>query len=117
MKLCIPSEGRELESMVGEHFGRTPYYIIFDTDTRKAKVIPNTSRHMGGGCYPPELIKREGVSVLLCKNLGRRALSMFEEFGIEVFIGAQGTVRQTIELFEKGKLKKAEENLVCKGKG
>lgn len=108
MKVCIPTIGSNgLDDMVGEHFGRVPTYTIVDLETNEVKVVPNTSEHMGGMGYPPEIMVREGVRILVCRGLGRRAISMFDESGIEVYIGASGTVRDAIASFRQGHLQKA----------
>ena len=108
MKICIPTNGSNgLEETIGEHFGRVTTYTIVDIDTNEVKVISNTSHHMGGQGYPPELLKKEGVNVMVCKGLGRRAISMFEEFGIEVYIGATGLVKDAVTAFKEGNLQKA----------
>jgi len=96
-----------LDEDVGEHFGRVPTYTIIDLETQDVKVISNSSNHMGGKEYPPELLKREGVQVMVCRGLGRRAISLFEEMGIEVYIGAFGSVRDTVEAFKQGRLQLA----------
>lgn len=96
-----------LDEEVGEHFGRVPTYTIIDLETQDVKVISNLSNHMGGEGYPPELLKREGVHVMVCRGLGRRAISLFEEMGIEVYIGAFGSVRDTVEAFKQGRLQLA----------
>ena len=102
-----------LNNLVGEHFGRVPTYTIVDLDTNDVKVIPNTSHHMGGQVDPPEIMAREGVNVMICQGLGRRAITMFEEFGIEVYIGASGTVKDAVEAFKQGTLQKASEGDAC----
>ena len=108
MRVCIPTMGENgLDDSVGEHFGRVPTYTIVDLETDKVEVIPNTSHHMGGQGYPPELLVKEGVTVMVCQGLGRRAINMFEEFGISVYIGASGTVRDVITAFKRGRLQKA----------
>jgi len=108
MKICIPTMGENgLDNNVGEHFGRVPTYTIVDLDTDEVKVIPNTSEHMGGQGHPPEIMAREGVNAMVCRGLGRRAITMFEELGIEVYIGASGTVRDAIDAFKHGRLQKA----------
>jgi predicted Fe-Mo cluster-binding NifX family protein len=108
MRVCIPTIGENgLDDSVGEHFGRVPTYTIVDLETDKVKVIPNTSHHMGGQGYPPELLIKEGVTVMVCRGLGRRAINMFEEFGINVYIGASGTVRDALMAFKRGRLQKA----------
>ena len=114
MKICIPTDGNNgLDEYVGEHFGRVKTYTIVDLETNEVRVIPNTSHHMGGQGYPPELMVREGANVLVCRGLGRRAISMFEEFGIDVYIGASGTVKDAITAFKQGKLQKASEADAC----
>ena len=114
MKICIPTIGDGgLDDRVGEHFGRVPTYTIIDLDTDEVKVVPNVSHHMGGYGDPPEIMAREGVTVMVCQGLGRRAISMFEGFGITVYIGASGTVRDAVYTFKQGKLQKASESDGC----
>ena len=114
-KVCVPSVDESgLDSMVGEHFGRVSSYTIVDLDTDEVKIIPNNSHHMGGHGYPPEIMKREGVNVMICSGLGSRAIEMFEEFGIDVYIGAFGTVKDAVAAFRQGTLQKASEGGACK---
>lgn len=114
MKICIPTTGENgLDNLVGEHFGRVPSYTIIDLDTNQIKVIPNTSEHMGGQGRPPEIMAREGVNIMICRGLGRRAIMMFEELGIDVYIGASGTVKDAINAFKQGKLQKASIENAC----
>ena len=108
MKICIPTNGdKGLDDSVGEHFGRVPTYTIIDIDTNEVRVIPNVSHHMGGHGYPPELLSKEGVNVMVCRGLGRRAISMFEDIGIDVYIGASGSVKEAVDAFKQGKLQRA----------
>ena len=114
MKICIPTMGTEgLNDIVGEHFGRVPTYTIVDLQTNKVKVIPNTSHHMGGQGNPPDILAQEGVQTMLCRGLGRRAITMFQGHGITVYIGASGTVREAVAAFTRGELKKANETDAC----
>ena len=114
MKICIPTMGNKgLDDFVGEHFGRVPTYTIVDLDTNEVKVVENTSQHMGGVGYPPEIMTQEGVKALVCRGLGRRAISMFDEAGIDVYIGASGTVKDAISAFRQGQLQKASIEDAC----
>ncbi len=114
MKICIPTMGkRGLDDSVGEHFGRVPTYTIVDLETDEVKVVPNVSHHMGGQGDPPEIMAREGVNVMVCQGLGRRAISMFEGFGITVYIGAIGTVRDAVAAFKQDRLQKATVDDAC----
>lgn len=116
MKVCIPTLGEGgMEDNVGEHFGKVPTYTIVDLETGEVKVIENSSIHMGGELYPPEIMAREGVDVMLCRGIGRRALGMFKDFNIDVYLGAEGTVKDAIEMFKQGKLRKADLMDGCSG--
>lgn len=108
MKIGIPSMGEKgLDEQVGEHFGRVPTYTIVDLDSDEVKVVDNTSHHMGGRGDPPEIMKQQGVCAMLCRGLGRRAIDLFQQLGIDVYIGASGSVRDTVEAFKQGQLKQA----------
>ena len=115
MKLCIPTLGENgLDNLIGEHFGRVPTYTIVDLDTNEVKVIPNTSHHMSGQGYPPEIMQKEGVEIMLCSGLGPRAITMFEGFGIKVFVGTAGTVKDAIAAWNEGKLAEATDANACR---
>ncbi len=118
MKLCIPSMGQNgIEETVGQHFGKVPFYTLYDTETKEASVLPNTSEHNGGIGLPPELMAKEGVDIMLCGGLGKKAVDMFEQAGIAVFSGATGTVQNAIDAWESSKLAKATRDNSCSGHG
>ncbi len=50
---------------------------------------------------------------MLCGGIGHKALHMFESYGIRVFIGARGTVRETLAAWEAGLLKEATIENAC----
>jgi len=115
VKICVPTLGdRGLDEYVSEHFGRAPTFTIVDLKTNEVKVIPNTSQHMGGKGYPPEIMAQLGVEVMICSGIGPRAISLFENFGIEVYVGAHGTVRETIQAWQAGRLQMATDENACK---
>jgi predicted Fe-Mo cluster-binding NifX family protein len=72
---------------------------------------------MGGRGYPPEIIAQTGAEVMLCGGLGRRAIAMFEELGIMVYVGASGTIKNAIQMYENGKLQAATDENACAGHG
>ena len=114
MKICIPSMGdKGLNEQVGEHFGRVPNYTIIDSETDEVKVIDNTSGHAGGSGYPAEILANFGINVMICGGLGRRAITMFEESGVMVYIGASGTVDNAYQMYKGGKLKAATDESAC----
>ncbi len=113
MKLCIPSYRGGLDDYVCEHFGKAESFTIYDTESGEVKVLRNTSEHFGGVGRPPELIKAAGADAVICSGMGARAIALFKSYGIKVYMGASGTVRDAIEQFTAGKLVEADEAMGC----
>ncbi len=108
MRIAFPTIGREgLEDVIGGHFGKVPTYTIVDTETHEIKIIDNESVHGGGEIYPPELLSREKVDVLICSGIGRKALSMFQGFKTKVYLAGERKVMDALQDFINGKLKEA----------
>jgi predicted Fe-Mo cluster-binding NifX family protein len=118
MKLCIPTmEKGGLDDAVCDHFGRTPTFTVYDTDTKEVLVVRNRSEHMGGLGKPPEHVARTGAKVLICSGLGPKAIDMLGSFGIEVYVGACGTADEAIVMWREGKLRTASMSNACKEHG
>lgn len=115
MKLGIPTlDKKGWKDKVGEHFGRVPTYTLVDLEKDEIEVIPNTSHHKGGEGNPPEILKDNGVDTMICKALGRKAIRLFNQMGINVYIGASETVEEAIQDFKKGKLREASSEDACR---
>jgi len=114
MKIVIPTNSEKgLNDEVAEHFGRCQTYTFLDGNGEVIEIINNTSEHMGGIGLPPELMKRHGANVLLCKSLGPRALDLCEQLGIAVYVCQARTVKEMFELWKAKKAKKASQQDIC----
>ena len=114
MRIAVPVENiEEMDSRVSAHFGRAVGFVIYDDETKGLESVSNTSEHMGGKGKPPELIENSDVDLVLCSNLGRRAVDMFNKMGIDVCVGASGTVKDVLKAWNEGKLSQADSNNVC----
>ena len=49
MKICVTSQGDNLDAQVDPRFGRCPYFIIVDTDTSEFEAIQNPNVNGMGG--------------------------------------------------------------------
>ncbi len=108
MKLVIPTNSKKgLDDEIAQHFGRCSTYTFLNGKGEVIEIIDNTSEHMGGTGLPPELMKKHGADVLLCKELGPRAISLCKELGIDVYVYQADTVRDIFELWKNNKLKRA----------
>lgn len=114
MKIAIPTRGdRGLDEQISGHFGRAPTFTIWDSESEGLRVIQNRGKHMGGAESPPNILAKEEVSLLICSGLGPKAFNRLGELGIQIMIGAEGTVADTLRMWKEGKLKEADFESAC----
>jgi len=104
-------DGNGLDSVISPHFGRCPYYVLVDLDGREVSQVnavknPAYGQHRPG--QVPGFIKSQGANVMLAGGMGRRAISFFQQYGIQAVTGATGTVRHALEQYLGGTLLGAE---------
>lgn len=110
MKIAVSSIGMALDSKMSETFGRCPYFIVAETkgsDIMKTELVENAGvdQKSGAGISAAEAIAEKGVKVVITDNIGPRAADIFKQFKIKVYEG-KGTIREAINKFTKGELKK-----------
>jgi len=84
MKVAFPTEdGRK----ISEHFGRSKYFLIYDTETKEKKLVENPHGEgpdVVGHAKLLNLLLREEVSKVICWNVGVRMREDLRRMGIEV---------------------------------
>lgn len=96
IRIAIPSlDNQGLGSLVSEHFGRCPYFTLAEIEDNTIKsiaVIDNPLAHNHAPGQIPAFIHQQGATVILAGGMGHRAVTFFEQYGLEVVTGATGTV-------------------------
>src|SRR4030042_7208074 len=110
MKICITSEGKTLNAKVDSRFGRCQYFIFFDTETGDFQVQenPNAQFQGGAGIQSGQLMASKGIKAVLTGNVGPNAFQTINAGGIDIYTGVSGSVKEAIEAYKSGKLKKTE---------
>ncbi len=107
MKIAITSQGKSLDSIVDQRFGRASGFILFDTETKTDQYIENTQNlnaAAGAGTQSAQTIANSGAEVLITGNCGPKAFKALSAAGIKIAIGASGTVMESLEKFNNGQL-------------
>ena len=121
MRIAVSTDDSNgLDSVVSPHFGRCPYYILVDLDGQEVKQVnavanPNYGRHAPGTV--PTFIQNQGADVMLAGGMGRRAIALFQQYGIQAATGVAGSVRRALEQYLDGALQGAEPCLTSRGHG
>ncbi len=114
IKIVIPTNNKKgVDDNVAEHFGRCNTYTFLDEKGEVVEIVDNASEDRGGKGLPPELIKKYGADILLCKDLGPKALNLCGELGIEVYVCQAKTVKEIFKLWKDNKIKKANIEDIC----
>lgn len=100
MKIAVASEGKNLT----KHFGHCEdfnIYYVEDKKIVKSESISNPGHRPG---FLPNFLDGLGINVIISGGMGRGAVEIFRERGIEVVIGPTGDARQAVEQYLQGKL-------------
>jgi predicted Fe-Mo cluster-binding NifX family protein len=108
MKICVTATANSIDAQIDPRFGRCSYLIIVDSETMQFEAIPNTAAGAtgGAGIQAAQTIANKGVKLLITGNVGPKAFGALSVAGIEMVTGAFGTVKEAVEAFKKGELKK-----------
>ncbi|MCI4398579.1 MAG: NifB/NifX family molybdenum-iron cluster-binding protein [Acidobacteria bacterium] len=87
-KLAVPV----VNGRFSQHFGGADRFAIFEVDEKARKIVSSVSAvpppHEQGSF--PTWLKEQGVNTILAGGMGPRAVTMLEDFGIQVVIGVSG---------------------------
>jgi predicted Fe-Mo cluster-binding NifX family protein len=106
MKLCITSQGDNLDSQIDPRFGRCAYFIIIDPDTLGYEVVENKAAQSGGGAgiQSGQLMNEYGVQAVITGNVGPNAFQTLNAANIQVITGVSGTIKEAINRYKNGEL-------------
>ncbi|WP_353686588.1 NifB/NifX family molybdenum-iron cluster-binding protein [Thermodesulfovibrio sp. 3462-1] len=105
MKICITSQGNDLNSELDPRFGRCKYFIFIDTDTMQYEAVENLWRdaQQGAGTQAGQFVASKGVKALITGKIGPGAERVIKAAGIKV-LEAHGKIIDVInKLQEEGK--------------
>ncbi len=101
MRIAIPlKEKKGMESRIEEHFGRTRFFAIYDSESGQLEEI-EVSKAEHGTCSPARELLRLGVDAIFVLGMGAKARMLFEENGIRVFTGNFRSVQEVVENIDK----------------
>ena len=89
MIIGIPTDNKE---NITQHFGRTKYLFLINTETKEERVIENKHDEK----LPAIALKEQGVNEIIIKGIGYRALELLKKFGIKALKAKYDTIRDNL---------------------
>lgn len=106
MKIAIPVDDKSLETSVCQSFGRTPYYLIYDTESKDSVFLDNSAvaSQGGAGIKAAQIIVDNNVSALLTPRCGENAAQVLKAADIKLYKTVNASIKDNIDGFNNGKL-------------
>lgn len=105
-----------MNSVVYDHFGSAPGFVIVDTqDMNVAEIQNGDLHHAHGMCQPLKALGGHAVDAVVVAAIGMGALRGLLAQGITVFRAVQGTVGQNIDLIQQQQLPQFDDKFTCAG--
>jgi len=107
MTVCVTADGRDWEAMTQGNFGRAAYFLFIDPASRTIEAVKNEPGAHGAGVQAAQTVAHRGAKAVITGSVGPNAFRGLSAAGIEVFVGAAGTVREAFDAYQAGDLERA----------
>jgi predicted Fe-Mo cluster-binding NifX family protein len=106
MKIAIPINDKSMDKGVCPSFGRAPYFLVYDTETKKGDFIDNgaASSQGGAGIKAAQLIVDNGADALITPRCGENAASVIKTGQVRIYRSIEGSIQENIYALQDGRL-------------
>jgi predicted Fe-Mo cluster-binding NifX family protein len=104
MKVAIARDGLE----VSEHFGHCEGYAVYVIEAGIARWHADIANPGHAPGFLPKYLAEQEIRAVIAGGMGSRAIDLFDENGIEVVLGARGSLENAARAFAEGTLVSAE---------
>lgn len=106
MKIAIPVDEKDIQSNVCISFGRAPYFLFYNTQTKESVFIDNIAAEStgGAGIKAAQVIADNKVDALLTPRCGQNAADVLKAADIKIFKTINDSIKENIENYISGNL-------------
>jgi predicted Fe-Mo cluster-binding NifX family protein len=110
MKVAFTTSGNDLKAPLDSRFGRTPKFLVYDTEDESFEVVDNTQNlnaPQGAGIQSGETVSKAGARAVVTGHVGPKAFRVLDAAGIAVYTSDAKTVGEALVLLKDGRLMQA----------
>ncbi len=106
MKIAIPVNDKSLESGICQSFGRAPYFLIYDLESKESDFLENSAAisQGGAGVKAAQLIVDSEASALLTPRCGDNAADILKIANVKLYKTMNESISDNIKAFGENKL-------------
>lgn len=104
MKIAIPiDEGKKNVSLF---FGRTPYFLFYDAESKSGEIFKNFAAEASGGAgiKAAQFVLDNGADALITVRCGENAAALFKSAGVKIYKSLFENAMKNVEALLDGKL-------------
>lgn len=111
MKIAIPVDEKCTRGSVSLSFGRAPYFLIYDIESKESVFMENSAlKNQGGaGIKAAQLVVDSKAAALIAPRCGENAAKVLKGADIILYKTIDGSVEDNIRAFVHGDLSFLEE--------
>ena len=104
MKIVIPVEDNEIE--ICPSFGRTPLFLIYDTETKEKVFLDNSGIAVqgGAGIKAAQVVVDQHTEAMLAPRCGENAAKVLQAAGVKLYQSVGVSVDENIQAFVENRL-------------
>lgn len=104
MKIALPLDEDKIS--VCAVFGRAPFFLFYNTDTKEKEIRnnPATEAQGGAGIQAAQFLVDCGADVLLTPRCGENSAEVFKEAGIQIYKSEGTGAEDNLTAFQENKL-------------
>jgi len=106
MKIAIPVDDKTMDTNVCISFGRAPYFLIYDTESKESIFLDNdaASSTGGAGVLAAQFVVDNKADALLTPRCGQNAADVINGANIKIYKTINDSLKDNIDAFDKGEL-------------
>ena len=104
MKIIIPLDENKKDVCVS--FGRTPLFLLHDTETKETEYLVNPAAEAegGAGILAAQFVVDSKAQILITVRCGENAAEVLKEAQMKIYKSSTVDAQENIALYEEGKL-------------
>jgi predicted Fe-Mo cluster-binding NifX family protein len=107
-----------LDSVVYNHFGSAPAFVIVDTELKQVSALDNTNaHHVHGACNPIMALGGNTIDAMVVGGIGAGAIRKLNAMGVRVYRAGAVTINENMALLEENRLQEVSMNDSCREHG
>lgn len=106
MKIIVPVEEKSLDTLVCPSFGRTPHFLLFNTENGEHEFLDNSAAASqgGAGIKAAQMLVDNGAEAVITYRCGENAAEVLNAGAIKIYKAQAISVKENIERYKEGEL-------------